>query len=36
LTGKHPEAAIAIPKLWFDLTFLENNQLLPETEVYGD
>jgi hypothetical protein len=35
LTGKDPEAAICIPELWSDLSSLENNQLLPETEVFG-
>jgi hypothetical protein len=35
LIGKDPEAAICIPELWPDLSSLENNQLLPETEVFG-
>jgi hypothetical protein len=36
LTGKDPEAAICIPERWSDLTSLENNQLLPKAEVFGN
>jgi len=36
LTGKDPEAAICILKMWSCLTSLENNQLLPKAEVFGD
>jgi len=36
LIGKNPEAAICIPELRSGLTPFENNQLLPETEVFGD
>jgi len=36
LTGKDPEAAICIPNLWSGLTSLENNQLLPKAEIFGD
>jgi len=35
-TGKDPEAAICIPELWPGLTSLENNQLLPKAEIFGD
>jgi len=36
LTSKHPETAICIPKLWSDLASLENNQLPPKAEVFGN
>jgi len=36
LAGKYPEAAICISQPSTDLTVLENNQLLPEAEVFGD
>ncbi len=34
--GENPEATICIPELWSGLTSLENNQLLPKAEVFGN
>ncbi len=34
--GENPESTICIPELWPDLTSLENNQLLPKAEVFGN
>jgi len=33
---KNPEAAIFISQLWPNLVSLENNQLLPKADVFGD
>ena len=34
--GENPEAAIFIMQSWLDLASLENNQLLPKAEVFGN